>query len=400
MYATHPQQLTMGIALATGLGTILFAGWRMGSAPQNWLMVGLFAATLMSHISHGYAQATVDTFQDFGKIALVFFLVSSMVSDLRRAKGLIFIMIIGCLFLAWDGIRQWNTGVGITGAVPIIEEGQVRVRATGIFEDPNDLALMLVTMLPFLMTDIWRRGHNILVRALAVAACVPMVFCVFYTNSRGGWLALGTMLMVYVAIHIRRRRLGVVVAALVFLAVFSVGPSRMGLGTSDESSHERLMAWGEANQMLKANPFFGVGYGLFRDYTEENLVAHNSFAHCWGELGMFGYFFWLALVIASFKDAWALSKVTGEEPDIGGYEQLGKTAFASFAGFTAAAMFLSRTYSLPLYLMFGLVAALRTGYESAHGPLPGAFQKRDLRWVAVTAVVSVPVLWIIIRVSG
>ena len=75
--------------------------------------------------------------------------------------------------------------------------------------------------------------------------------------------------------------------------------------------------------MLKANPLFGVGWGLFRDFTEENIVGHNSFAHCWGELGMFGYFFWLALVIASFKDSWAMGNA---ESDRGGPRALRTTS--------------------------------------------------------------------------
>ena len=58
---------------------------------------------------------------------------------------------------------------------------------------------------------------------------------------------MGAMLMVYVAVHARRRKLGLVLAALVFLAVFSLGPSRMGaMSISEESAHERIMAWGEA----------------------------------------------------------------------------------------------------------------------------------------------------------
>lgn len=401
------EKITMALALVTWLGSITTTGWRVKAVPQNLLMLGLFAGILMSHISHTYFQATVDSFQDFGKIVLVFFLVSSLLTSPRRAKGLILVMILGGLFMAWDGITQWRTstplqaGMGITGTIPLIYEERVRVRSSGIFHDPNDLALILVTVLPFLITNVWRSGHNLIVRILSAAACVPSVLCVFYTNSRGGWLALGTMLMVYVAIHARRRKLGMIIAVLVFVAIFSLGPSRLGaLSSSEESAHERIIAWGEANQMLKANPLFGVGWGLFRDFTEENMVAHNSFAQCWGELGMFGYFFWLALVIASFKDSWALANVTGDYPEAPEYEQLGKTAFASFAGFIAAAMFLSRTYVIPLYVMFGLVAGLRTAYEREHGPLDRAFQNRQLRWVAVAAVVSVPALWLMIRASG
>jgi len=55
---------------------------------------------------------------------------------------------------------------------------------------------------------------------------------------------------------------------------------------------------------------------------------------------------------------------------------------------------------VPLYVLFGLVAGLRTSYESVHGPLEHGFQKHDLRYVALAAVVSVPMLWLFIRISG
>ena len=35
--------------------------------------------------------------------------------------------------------------------------------------------------------------------------------------------------------------------------------------------------------MLKFSPLWGVGYGSFADVHE--LVAHNSFVHCFAELG-------------------------------------------------------------------------------------------------------------------
>ena len=194
LYNTPIQEFTMGAAIATWLGSVLISRWKMKDAPQNWLLVGLFAAAVISHMSHTYFDAAWSTFKEFGKIAIVYILVSSLLTDVRRAKGLILVMVVGCVFLACVGITEWNssttitTGEGIfpgtagegilTGAKPVWQETQWRVRGTGIFEDPNDLALALVTILPFLMTNLWRRGHG-----LMYGCCRPALVCRWFSAS-------------------------------------------------------------------------------------------------------------------------------------------------------------------------------------------------------------------------
>ena len=407
LYGMRLQQFTIGVALATWLGSLATSKWRLKAVPQNMLMLGLFAAALMSHVRHTYFSATISTFQEFGKIVLVFFLVSSLVTSLPKAKGLILVMALGALFMAADGITEWHTGVGFTGVTPVIYHGQVRVRSSGIFHDPNDLSLMLVTILPFLMTYTWRRGHSMPIRALSGAACVPLALCIFYTNSRGGWLALGTMLMMYVAIHMRRRKLGVIFALVVFLIVFSLGPSRLSaLSTSEGSAHGRIMPGAPPTRCSRATRSSVSAGACLLTTRKTAWWPTTPLRTAGGSWGMVGYFFWLGLVIASSKDCWALSTLkvddleTEENVEKAQYEQLGKATLAAFAGFMAAAMFLSRTYVVPLDVLFGLVAGLRTSYESVHGPLEHGFQKHDLRYVALAAVVSVPMLWLFIRISG
>jgi hypothetical protein len=42
-------------------------------------------------------------------------------------------------------------------------------------------------------------------------------------------------------------------------------------------------------------PVFGVSYNSFTDHHER--TTHNSFVLCFAELGLLGYFTWLALVV-------------------------------------------------------------------------------------------------------
>ncbi len=65
----------------------------------------------------------------------------------------------------------------------------------------------------------------------------------------------------------------------------------------DESASERLVAWTEGLEMLKAQPILGVGYGQFLDH--HTLTAHNSLVLCFAETGLLGCFFWVGLFVVT-----------------------------------------------------------------------------------------------------
>jgi len=394
----HILDAVVGLALITWLGHLVHSKWRFRDAPQNWLMLGLFLAALMSHVRHTYLAALIETFQDFGKVVLLYFLIATLADSVRRVRTVIFVMVVGCLFMAIHGILQAHTGVGFGGALPIVRGDVVRVRAFGIFHDPNDLSLMLVTVMPFLLSRIFDRESSLAARFASAGAIMPMLYCVYLTNSRGGWLALAVMAMAYAYLYLPYKKIGLALAPLAFAALIALGPSRMDTISTDEpAAWNRIIAWGYGNRMLKRWPVFGAGKGRFMEFSEAGRVAHNSFVHCWGELGLFGYFFWLGLIVASLKDGRALSKIAAEEADQREMARLGKAGIAALVGFLSAAFFLSRTYIVPLYLLFALVAALRGVYERDVGPLGSGFVLRDSKYVLAAELASIPALYVLIR---
>jgi len=444
---------------------------RFFSLPQNWLMLGIFFATLMSHVRHTFLGALISTFEGFGKTVLLYLWIATLVTSVRKAKLLVLIMIVGCVFMAADGISQryayrgdpvrgrnaQGLYKGFTGMTAIMDGYTPRVRAWGIFHDPNDLALMLVAMLPFLFVAVRDRNSGAHTRFLAAVTIVPLLWCIYLTNSRGGWLALGAMVAAFVLLGARNKAFGIIVAVLALGALVVLGPSRIGTISSEEgSARGRIAAWGTGNRMLKRWPLFGAGKGRFTEFSSDSRAAHNSFVNCWAELGLFGYFFWLALIMATLKDGYRLSRLnpellmdtapgaepeaarappvesarvaigtdvqreTGvglaldadapEEPpeqreanlaarrrDAQQLKQLGKACTASCVGYMAAAFFLSRTYTSPLYMLAALTAALRGLYEEQNGPLPGGFSKRDIPLVIGAELASIPALWLLVR---
>jgi hypothetical protein len=415
VYGQPVLKWVIGAAVVTWLGSLMHSNWRLRDAPQNWLMLGLFFAVLMSHIAHTYLGGAIEAFLDFGKVVLLYFLIVSLVTSVKRAKGLLLAMVVGCLFMAAWGIWQAHSpdhyGFAVYGDNPsyyqaVIQQpdipgGQpeiVRVRALGIFRDPNDLSLMLVAVLPFLFGTALSSAASTMVRVLSLAAAAPMLYCVYLTNSRGGWLALGVMLVAFLYTHIPSRKVGLALAGAACVAVLALGPSRMATISSEEgSARGRLIAWGEGNRMLKQWPLFGAGQGRFMEFSDSRRVAHNSFVHCWAELGLFGYFFWLGMVVATLKDAWALSKVQSEDQGAAELGRLGKAGFAGFIGFMAATLFLSRAYVVPPYILFALLAALRVLYEKNCGPLASSFMPRHWKYVLAAELMSIPALYLALR---
>jgi len=393
------QDLLILLAVAGALADLRrgLAGFR--EVPQNFLILGLLAGVAMSHVSHFYFAGLLDSLEKFGKVVLVFLLVTVVVNTPRRVKTLAVVMVAASLFLAAQGIVQFHRGYGFGGPadLPLSHGGVVRVRATGIFNDPNDLALMLVTIMPFLGMVVVTRNVKFLLRLTALAALVPVAYAVYLTNSRGGWVALGAMGVAFVTLAFSRR-IGLVLVAVFLAAIIALRPTRLE-GISANHGRDRLVLWGYGNQMLKQNPFFGVGMNQFTEQPGVGHVAHNSFVHTYAELGMFGYFFWLGLVVGTFWDTWALRRAQIQEGSACTFlPHLSTAILAGFCGFMVAAFFLTRCYVLPLYLIMALVVAMRMIYHQEHGSLVGGFQTRHLKWVAASAILSVPGMWLLIRI--
>jgi len=418
---------------------------RPGAAPQTKLMVGFFLATLMSHVRHTYLGSLnggglLGTFVSFSKVLLLYILIVTLVNSIRRAKKLVFVMTLGCLFMTIHGILQAHRGFGFGGGLPIYQDGIPRVMAFGIFNDPNDLALILIAVLPFLMSKVQDKLALMPARFLSALAIVPMIYCIFLTNSRGGWLAFGVMVTTYVCLRARSKKLAIVLGALAFAVVILFGPSRMGGSSLDRSAQGRLTAWGYGNRMLKRWPLFGAGKGRYTEFSDDGRVAHNSFVHCWGELGLFGYFFFVGLIIATLKDGRALMRLKIAPPEDGALPEnreyanspkdvsppenwdeadppkgglpatdlmeirrFGHASMASLSGYLAAGMFLSRTYTHPLYILFALVAALRVVCDGdlEEGPslLERTFGKPDLKHVFLATILTVPAFWFLMKLA-
>jgi hypothetical protein len=124
------------------------------------------------------------------------------------------------------------------------------------------------------------------------------------------------------------------------------------LTVAEGSAQERIRIWSEGLTLFRQAPLFGIGQG---NYVERvGYVAHNSFLHCYTELGFFGGTLFLG---AFFCALWTLHRLGSQKEPILDPElrRLRPYLMALTAGYAAGMLSLSRAYVVPTYLILGLV---------------------------------------------
>jgi hypothetical protein len=359
------------------------------------LMWGLLAGVVLSQLVYGRLRGGADAFLEFGKCCVLLFTTMTLVDNPRRLRRMMWVIVISAAIFCVHGIMQVKTGYGFANVEPFgsFFDGNFRVQGTGMFQDPNDFAMLYVVAIPFVFTFV--QTDTMVLGKFFVAALFPAtLYVLYYTRSRGGMVGLGAMLLAYVWFSTRTTILRILVASAVLGAIVAFGPARTRETVYEGSAGGRIMQWGYGNQFLKQNPLFGIGYQRWLDYSDQ--VAHNSFVTCYGELGLFGYSFWFSLLWLVLRSVYRIARL---EPLDRGTRRLAVGLLAALVGFYASAFFLTRTYNPFLYLMLGLGIGL-IRYVDRQDYCPAAYldiTNRDISLSVLMAVTSIPAIWILVR---
>lgn len=310
-------------------------------------------AIMASWLSQGSFESALNAFLEFGKVVLLFFIIASEVDSPKKVKALMALMVLLTLTLSIQGIYQFHTGVGFGGETLI--EG--RIRGTGMFNDPNDLALAMVAAIPFSLSIISSRHWPGMARFLALAS-VPFIFYAIYlTGSRGGIIGLGVALILFFGLRVGWAKGAMVAALVAVLFITWASPWVRQIDLTEASARGRIEAWSEGLQMVKSSPLFGVGWRNSPEY--HGLTAHNSFLLAGSDTGLVGLFLWVALIWVSFKTLYLCTKPSPLEGKKAIFiRSSARDTGASLGGFLTSAAFLSQTYSYLLYILLALSPVL------------------------------------------
>jgi O-antigen ligase len=336
--------------------------------------------------------ALIDIGQEMLKLLILFVLVIHLVNTESRLRAAMSAILLFTAIVGARTIWQYLHGEAL------VQDGEARALATGIFGDPNDLALAMAMALPLALGSAFGKVRG-WTRLWSFVTIPILIWTIFVTNSRGGMLALGAAVFLFFGKKLGR--VGVVVGAVAALLLFSFGPSRLSqMSAEEDSAQGRVEAWQAGMEMLQSSPIWGVGKDQFTEHHW--LTAHNSFVLCLGELGLAGTAFWLGLFYFAIRDGrrvvdpvastGAADPMSDENPpsrtaSLRSQTQRSQPALLQICliTFMVGGFFLSRTYIPPLYVYLGLaVAAARVEADRAGQSLPPARMRDWGNLVALT----------------
>ncbi|MFQ5505393.1 MAG: putative O-glycosylation ligase, exosortase A system-associated [Planctomycetota bacterium] len=374
----RPQNLCWGFAremrFSYYVGISMLVAWALVEVGRRnftrWdvrtVAMGLLAVFVtLSLFQAGSQDPFVMTrYSEFMKIIVVTLFTVGQVQSRQRLRVILWTI---ALSLGFFGVKGGIHGI-LSGGV-VIHRGP-----GGMLEDNNDFALALVMTLPLLLY----LGAAESIRWLRHATTAAVLLCIItilLTHSRGGFLALCTVMMVFFW-RSRRRYLGLLALLLLLVGFLNLTPQHvidriLTIGTyqTDPSAGARLTSWAVARRMIADQPFFGVGIRNFRyewwRYSGGLVdpggsfayVAHNSYLQIWAESGTFAFLCFTVVLLSSF---WTLRKLRNRARGVKGAEWVfdyARMFEASLAGFVVGAIFLNRGHFDLVYHIFGLITA-------------------------------------------
>lgn len=391
--------------------------------PQFRTLPFFLACVWLSLGAAGWWGGIVDALQRMVPAILLFVVISGCVRSLSELRTYSFVLIACACVLVLHGHLQVTTGVGWTGE-PLIDG---RITYSGIFNDPNDIGLLLVVALA-LAIFVARTVAGRVAKLVMLAAMGSLLYGVYLTDSRGTLLAVLTVL----GLETWRAYGKTVVLVLGAAAVpVLIAFTRLAtLNAEEESAENRVEAWYDGVQYLVARPLFGVGWGMFAD-ENGGLTAHNSIVLAMAELGLPGYVFWLAFVMLSgvmiYKLGYpqqAVTEAVPVAPAAGAARSMSvrrrvpapvviaqpvqtpedaerlAARYVGFAGagFAVGAFFLSQSYKAMLFIVCGLIVGRYLGMREAGIALPEFSLADRLPSVIAASFASVAAMWLLVRI--
>lgn len=332
--------------------------------PVSACVTGMLLAVAISHLSHGLVSDARFAVQEFGKPVVYFLLLLCVIDSQRRLTHFLKWLLLCIVVVAGLALLQFHGMIDIPALKELHQHDAIsatgellqvrRLRSTGIFNDPNDLSMILLLGMAICGAGWMKALGTRLPRTLWLPPMAICGYALMLTKSRGGFLAMLVGLTVLLTSRYGWRKT-LPVAAVLFPLLLIVFSGRMTRISADEDTGQaRIQLWSDGLEMFRESPLFGIGYGTYQDHA--GLVAHNSYVHCFTELGVLGgtmFFGALAIPMLRLRRL-GERKVEILDPRL---RALRPFLLAMLSAYAASMVTLTRCYVEPTYLVIGLAAA-------------------------------------------
>ncbi len=224
----------------------------------------------------------------------------------------------------FGGLAQVEVEAITTGGTDLNSQATSRPRAAGPIGEKNCYAQIMLVLLPLAIFQVWGERSRLL-KALAMASCIPILGGILLTYSRGaGVSTLILLLFMMVLGYVKFRHFVACLCGAALITLVAV-PDYVGrLSTLARLSSGNLQQAGisvrhRATENLGAlkifldHPVLGVGAGQARLYiaaygNEGGLAkikgtrrAHNMYLEELAETGLIGFAFFMTIVLLTLR---------------------------------------------------------------------------------------------------
>ena len=369
----------MSMAFYTGVVTLaiycftqLSIEGNLTARPKEVNLVLLFglAAILSMPLAVSIADAWMTFSEMLIKTILIFIVIVNVVRTERRLKLLLLLVLAVSIYLSVNAINDYRLGLFQVGA---IENNTLRItgRIKGLFENSNDLAMHLVSMIPIAIA-LALSGRGPLRKLIYLGAAAVMVGAVIVTFSRGGFIGLVAMALVLVRRLGRKNRVATTTAlvfAVILFVAFAPGAYSSRLSTIFNSSADLTESSSQRTEILKRSvwvalryPLFGVGIGNFYHKSPRNLVSHNSYTQVASEMGLAAMVVYILFQVHPIRRLRLIENESYAKRDRARFYYLSIGLQAALVGFMTSSFFGSVAYHWYVYYLVGYAVCLHRLY--------------------------------------
>lgn len=305
----------MGIVAALVLVVVGLAGRRFCRPPKSVFWWALFTAWgALTILWASDPQAAVRDFPAALSLVVLYMVTVSLRIEKQELKWIFVLTILGGCVAAAIGSYQYYHGMvweGDTSRGSLVMGAQVA--------DPNMFAATL--LLPFsLAVGYFLTVNNWMSKIMTAGLGATLVFGILLTMSRGAFLSVLTIALVYLyRFHWRRKMLGL--AALLFLPLL-IAPHSFFTRLQDAISSGgagRLDVWRAGLMSLKTYGIWGAGFDNFSSvysnvagyathFMGYSRDSHNTYLEIGVDLGILGLLFFFAAIRSQLRSASSLGR--------------------------------------------------------------------------------------------
>ncbi|MGE0448703.1 MAG: O-antigen ligase family protein [Vicinamibacterales bacterium] len=353
--------------------------------PETVGLLALGVAVLVSIPFSIWPGGSFGMFTDtYLKLLIIFVLMMNTLTTPRRLEQITWLIVVCCGVIAARSVFDYARGVNL------VEGNRLAGPVGGIFGNPNDLAMNMVTFFPAAAVLAVSRRYSNTRRLTAAVLAGLMLATVVFTKSRGGFLGLAAVLLVLMFLGSKVRRGFGLAAVAVVLSATPFLPAtfweRMASIVDDRKDKQEFTGTREARwtvmkeglQAFADRPLAGVGAGQFQNYNPPGRLerwreTHNAPIQVAAELGIGGLAAFLFLVIRAGFGARTTRKLLSRHgrgrPDVlapvmsdddrRSMYALSVAMTAGFAGWLVCSLFASVAYNWTFYYLLALIVAAR-----------------------------------------